>query len=244
MPMLKPSDAEPACLILSHGAGSTGEFLSRAFPARACGLATFYLDDRTGSVPTIAEQLAASAARHRQRYRRVLIGGVSIGAHAAALAATGPAAGVIDGLVLALPAWTGPAPASSPTRAAAAEVAATGPDPVLDRLGDDPRFAADWVVTELRRAWPGRGGLAVELTAAADAAAPDLADLRGIDAAALVIALTGDPFHPVAVARTWADAIPHAELVLIDRAAPGTDRAVFGRAVGAWLADAALSAPQ
>jgi hypothetical protein len=194
MPQSKPVDAGSACLILSHGAGSTGEFLSRAFPSRACGLATYYLDDRTGSVLAIAEQLAASAARHRRRHRRVLIGGVSIGAHAAALAATGPAAGVIDGLVLALPAWTGPAPAGSPTRAAAAEVAASGCDAVLDRLCDDPRFATDWVVAELRRA--------------------------------------------------WASAIPRAELVHVERQAPSTDRAVFGRAVGSWLADSALSAPR
>jgi pimeloyl-ACP methyl ester carboxylesterase len=244
MPQSKPVDAGSACLILSHGAGSTGEFLSRAFPSRACGLATYYLDDRTGSVLAIAEQLAASAARHRRRHRRVLIGGVSIGAHAAALAATGPAAGVIDGLVLALPAWTGPAPAGSPTRAAAAEVAASGCDAVLDRLCDDPRFATDWVVAELRRAWPGRSGLAAELAVAADAAAPAVADLRAIDAPALVIALSGDPFHPVGVARAWASAIPRAELVHVERQAPSTDRAVFGRAVGSWLADSALSAPR
>lgn len=242
--MPKPSDTESACLILSHGAGSTSEFLSRAFPAEACGLATYYLDDRTGSVPAIAEQLTAGAARYRRRYRRVLIGGVSIGAHAAALAAAGPAAGLIDGLVLALPAWTGAAPASSATRAAAAEVAALGSEAVLDRLSEDPRFATDWVVAELRRAWPSRCGLAEELAGAADAPAPAVADLRAIEAAALVIALTGDPFHPVAVARSWAGAIPRAELVHIGRHEPSTDRAVFGRAVGAWLADSSLSGPR
>jgi pimeloyl-ACP methyl ester carboxylesterase len=241
MRMAEPVGGAPACLVLAHGAGSTGEFLSRAFPAAACGLPTYYLEDRTGSVQSVAERLTATAARLRECYRRVLLGGVSIGAHAAALAAAQQPAGAFDGLVLTMPAWTGPAPAASPTRAAAAEVVAVGPAAVLDRLTTDPRFAADWVVAELRSAWPGRSALATELAVAADAPAPDEQTLRTITAATLVIALDGDPFHPTAVARAWAAAIPRSQLVQIGRQEPAARRAVFGHAVGAWLADRGLS---
>lgn len=237
-----PTDEGRGCLILAHGAGSTAEFLSRAFPARECGLATRYLDDRTGSVAAIARTLLIEAAQLGGRYRHVFIGGVSVGAHAAAFAAAEAPAGAIDGCVLALPAWTGPAPAASATRAAAVEVEARGSRAVLDRLAADPDLAADWVAAELRLAWSARRDLAAELRTAASSPAPSKQQLAGIGTDALVIALRDDPFHPAQVAEEWAAAIPGADLVRIARNAPAGDRAVFGRCVAAWLGDR-LSAP-
>lgn len=226
-------------LILAHGAGSSADFLSRAFPAAACGTAAIYLDDRTGRIPSIASRLTEEAARRRSQGRRVLIGGVSIGAHAAAHAAANAAAGTIDGLVLALPAWTGSPPGTTPTRAAAVEVAEVGGDAVLRRLIADPVLGGDWVVNELNRAWSGRASLAAELAAAAAGEAPTLAQLRGITAPTLVLGLSDDPFHPMEVAEEWATAIPQADLRRVSREAPGRDLAVFGRSVGAWLASQA-----
>ena len=217
-------------LVLAHGAGSTADFLRRAFPARQCGARMVPVEHRSGDVREIAAALLRAAAGCRGP---VLLGGVSIGAHAAALAALTAPPRLLAGCVLALPAWSGPAPAGSPTALAAAEVADLGPHPVLRRLLEDPSLREDWVTAELLRAWQDRPGLAAELAAAA--AAPALADLGRLAVPALVLALTGDPVHPRAVAQAWAEAIPDADLAEIERAAPGRDLAVFGRTVGAWI---------
>lgn len=230
----QPDPAGPRCLVLAHGAGSTGEFLARAFPAVACSADTMYLEDRTGSVARIAAQVLQAATAQRQRYQRIVVGGVSVGAHAAALAAAA-APEVITGCVLALPAWTGPAPAQTPTTAAAEEVARVGGEAVLARLRADPRYADDWVVAELQRAWPQRGSLGAELGTAARCPAPSQALLRRIRQPSLVLALDEDPFHPLAVARSWAGWLPNATLRVIPRQLPAADRSVFGRAVGRWL---------
>ena len=230
--------ADPAasrCLILAHGAGSSAEFLARAFPASACRAETRYLDERTGSVETTARLIAQQVAAVRSRYRCVVVGGVSIGAHAAALAAAGSRPGAIDGCVLALPGWTGPAVESNPTAAAAAQVAALGPERVLAHLLADPALGGDWVVEELRQAWADRPTLVGELAAAARGTAPTPAQLRHLPMPALVIALAEDPMHPVAVASAWRDLIPGAALAVVGRQQPGPDRAVFGRTVGRWL---------
>jgi pimeloyl-ACP methyl ester carboxylesterase len=224
----------PSCLVLAHGAGSSADFLMRAFPAAACATDTDYLQDRTGSVARIANLIIDVALARRDEYRRIYVGGVSLGAHAAALAAAAlPHA--VAGCVLALPAWTGPPPEANPTRAAAEEVARDGADAVLARLRADPRYAEDWVVQELQRAWPKRPTLAEELGTAAGSPAPSTDVLRLIVQPTLVLALDEDPFHPLAVARSWAECIPNADLRVIPRHLPARDRSVFGGAVGRWL---------
>lgn len=226
--------ALPSCLVLAHGAGSSADFLMRAFPPAACATDTDYVHDRTGSVARIADIIIDVALARRDEYRRIYVGGVSIGAHAAALAAAAlPDA--VAGCVLALPAWTGPAPEANPTRAAAEEVARDGADAVLARLRADPTYAGDWVVQELQRAWPHRSTLAAELGSAADSPAPSTDLLRRIVQPTLVLALDEDPFHPLAVARSWAEWIPNADLRVIPRHLPARDRSVFGQAVGSWL---------
>jgi pimeloyl-ACP methyl ester carboxylesterase len=134
-----------------------------------------------------------------------------------------------------MPAWTGYPEAHSPTALAAEEVARHGAEHVLQRLDDDPDLRNDWVTEELRLAWRGRPTLGQELHAAARGHAPTLEQLRRISVPVLVLGLAEDPFHPLSVARDWAQQVPGAELAILPRQAASLDRAVFGQQVGRWL---------
>ncbi|HEY4024058.1 MAG TPA: alpha/beta hydrolase [Pseudonocardiaceae bacterium] len=166
----------------------------------------------------------------------IVVGGISLGAHLAtewALANPGRCAG----LLLAMPAWHGPG-----GDAPAALAALAGADTV-DALGIDAALAsatagvAPWLAEELRRAWRRHGeDLAPSLRAAAGHPAPTTAELGLLRVPAGVAACTDDPVHPLAVARSWADALPEAALVTSTLAALGADRESLGRAtVLAWL---------
>ncbi len=243
-------------LIMAHGAGSSADFTARAFPAAGLGCADgLYLDDRTGDTAEIAAALGASAMRQLARGHDVVLGGVSIGAHAAvvaacALAANAPAAhagatpaGRLAAVLAAMPAWTGTT--DNTVRRAmgvlAAEVRVHGAGRVLDRLRRDPGLRDDWVLAELTAAWADRQTLAAELAAATGGAAPSSAQLGALGVPLLVVALADDPLHPMRVARCWSRLAPRSQLVVIDRHAPAADRAVFARAAAAPLA--ALRSP-
>jgi pimeloyl-ACP methyl ester carboxylesterase len=147
----------------------------------------------------------------------------------------GPWAG-LDGLVLALPAWTGP---PGPIAAATAASAAT-----VDRLGTAGALAAagraiPWVAAELAAAWPSYGPeLASSLRAAAAAPGPDLGELAGLDLPVGLVAFTDDPLHPCATAELWAATLPRAVLHRLALADAAPDRTVLGTAALAALAAA------
>ncbi len=166
----------------------------------------------------------------------IVVGGISLGAHLAAewaLIHPEKCAGVL----LAMPAWHGPG-----EQAPAAVAARTGADTV-DALGVDATLAsvtegvAPWLADELRRAWRRHGdGLAPSLRAAADHPAPTRAELTRLRIPTGVAACTDDPVHPLAVARSWAAALPYASLGTTTLTALGADRESLGRAtVLAWL---------
>lgn len=210
--------------VLTHGAGSTGEFVRRALPAAALGVDDVVaLDDRTGRVDEVMDLIDAAARSALARGDRVVVGGVSLGAHAAARWAVerAPADGV-DRLVLALPAWTGPPDhVAAATAAAADEIEAVGSREVLRRLAGDPAHAGDWVVAELARAWPvyGDAVLVRALRNAGSSHGPTVAVLRRITMRATVVALADDPLHPATVAREWSRALVDARLVVRPRGA-------------------------
>ncbi len=217
--------------LLAHGAGSCPEtvrgLLGPAVPAGAEAVAV----DARGGVDDVVARLADSARGHDV----VLVAGVSLGAHAAALwSARG---GRSSGLLLAMPAWTGPPDdVAALTASSAADVRARGRDAVL---ADIERTAPDdWVVAELRRGWAtydDDADLAAALLAALRSPGPTLAELARVDVPPAVVALADDPVHPEAVARAWADVIPGARLAVVSRHAPARDRGALGRAGRALL---------
>lgn len=211
-------------LVLAHGAGSCAAFLADAFPADRVGVAAAeYLDDRTGDRAAVEEALACACA---QVDGPVVVGGVSLGAHAAAalLASDHAPRNAVAGLVV-MPAWTGPPDrVAALTAAAAGALAALTPAGVLADLDSD-----DWVTPQLARAWAMRDVdlLVSELERAAVRPAPTEAELRRIGVPVALVALRSDPLHPEAVAKRWARAIPRSTLVTIARSEPAHDLAVF-----------------
>jgi pimeloyl-ACP methyl ester carboxylesterase len=174
----------------------------------------------------------------------LLVGGVSLGAHVATAWAAEQDAAALAGVLVALPAWTGPpdgAPAAAAALATAALARAGGPAAAVAaaRAG-----APRWLADELERAWAGYGpGLADALDAAAAEPAPDPAALASLDVPVGIVGLVDDPVHPLAVARTWARSLPRATMCTTTLAALGADPAVLGSAaVRAWRQASASAA--
>lgn len=141
----------------------------------------------------------------------------------------------LDGLVLALPAWTGAPGAVAAATAASADL--------VERLGTAAALAAagtavGWVAAELAAAWPAYGdGLAASLRAAAAAPGPTLAELAALPVPAGLVTFADDPLHPAAVAQEWAAAIPRAAVRELPLVAPATGRSVLAAtALGALTA--------
>lgn len=212
--------------LLLHGAGSCPETVLRllgpAVPTDAQVLAPHLV----GTVGDWVEQAAALARGHEV----VLVGGVSLGAHAAALWAAS-AQGAWP-LLLAMPAWTGPpGEVAAATAAAADDLALRGSQRVLGGLV--ALAPDDWVVDELAVGWadhPDDEALVRALRDAASSPGPDLDDLGRVRGPAAVVALDDDPVHPRTVAEQWATRIPRAALAVVPRHAPGDDRGALGRA--------------
>ncbi|MHA6795031.1 alpha/beta hydrolase [Pseudonocardia bannensis] len=173
----------------------------------------------------------------------LLVGGISLGAHVAAawaaerLGEDPGAANALAGLLLALPAWTGPAgdaPAALAARVTAAQVRRGGVAAAVEqaRAGAPP-----WLAAELARAWQGFGaGLADALDAAAAEPGPTPQALRTLDVPAGIAGLRDDPVHPLARARDWQRLLPRAALVVSALEPFGADPAVLGRAaLLGWL---------
>lgn len=220
-------------LVMAHGAGSDSGFLSQAFTAGDMGVTdTRFVDDRTGLITAVMNGLAAAATPDRP----TVLGGVSLGAHAAArlLARHDRPQHIVAG-VLVMPAWTsGPDRLADLTSAAADALAALGPEGVLAEL--DPH---DWVTPLLRTAWSRRqpSALVAELRTAALQPGPTRQELGAIEIPVVILALRDDPLHPIQVARSWQQWIPRAHIVELDRGAPDGDLAVFGRRAAEALAN-------
>ncbi|GAA4025231.1 thioesterase [Allokutzneria multivorans] len=211
--------------VLLPGAGSDDEFVRAVFecPLRALGITL------VAPGPGLPEDLVAALAEAAEA-GPVLAGGVSLGAHlAAAWAAENP--NRCTGLLLAMPAWTGLSedqPAAVAARFGAASVREVGLPEALDRAcaGVQP-----WLAAELRRSWSRHGDALPEaLDAAAETAAPTLADLSTITVPAGIAACSDDPLHPLPVAEAWHRALPSSALHAIPFSTLGADRESLGRA--------------
>jgi len=210
--------------VLVHGAGScpatAALLLAPAVPDGATPVAVTARAD----VESVVDAIAAAA----HGCRVVLVAGISLGAHAAALWTV--RGGRTDSLVLAMPAWTGaPGPVAALTERSAAEIARRGRAAVLAEIS--AAADGDWVVEELRRGWEtyDDGALVAALRAAAGSTGPTRTELAAIRTPTAVVALADDPLHPESVARTWSAAIPGAALGIVGRHEPATDRGALGR---------------
>ncbi|HST66653.1 MAG TPA: alpha/beta hydrolase [Mycobacteriales bacterium] len=221
--------------VILPGAGSSAGFVARAFgPAlRAAGYALVTPPPEPG--PGVVEAALRALDEAAATYPGVrLVGGVSLGAHLAARWAVGHPD--LDGVLLALPAWTG-----APGVVAAATAASAG---TIDRLGTDGALAAagaavPWVAAELAAAWPAYGDrLAASLRAAAAAPGPTVAELASLRVPAGLVAFADDPLHPHAVAREWAAALPRAALRTLHLADAAPDPAILGATALAALTEA------
>ncbi len=240
--------------VVAHGAGSDAGFVIRAFgrPLVEAGwrLVAFDLRGHRGSTPVVQSRRlrpadhAADLQAVAERVSASLIGGVSMGAHAAVLAATGltEAGRAPGGLLLAMPAWTGvPDAIARANLLQADEIERIGIEAALRRI---TRAYPGWVADELAGSWPHHDAAAFTavLWALGDSAAPTLAQLAATSVPAGVVALAGDPMHPAAVAARWAAALPMASLRTVTQPEIAADRAVLGRAALAALGVAATDA--
>lgn len=236
--------------VIAHGAGSRPEFVTAclARPLRAVGLRVLPVvlrghggDARTTGVG-VAEH-AADLAEAARREGATVVGGISLGAHAAAHLAVRDLLPGLSGLLLALPAWVG-----APDRVAAAnstqadELERDGLPAVVARL----RAAAPpWIAEELAASWSRHHlpALVAGLRAAAASSAPTPAELAAVGVPAAVAVATGDPLHPAGVGRAWARALPRSRCAEVDLADIGTDRESLGRALAAAWSAAGVPRP-
>lgn len=230
--------------VLAHGAGSRPAFLTAALarPLAAVGvrLVAVRLRGHGGAgagalegdlTAVLASDLAAAAVREGA----TLVGGVSLGAHAAARVAVDDLLPGLSGLLLALPAWSGPADVvAAATAAQAEEVERLGLAAVLHRVGAE---APAWVAAELRASWPAHdpGQLVALLRTAGASTAPTLDQLAAVTVPAAVAVAVDDPLHPASVGRAWAAALPSGAVREVPLRQVGEDREALGRALAsAW----------
>lgn len=214
--------------VLLPGSASTSDFVRRAFPQILHDIGVTDWTPTGGDALDMAHQLGRYVSTLPNS--SLLIIGLSVGAHAAALwASDNPRPHTR--MLLAMPAWTGPpGPVAATTAVAAQRIEDIGLREELAQLTE--QYADDWVTAELVRAWSetNPAQLVATLRATARSAAPTVDQLRGITCPTLVLGLHDDPMHPWAVARQWAENIAGAELIGLDRSEPQTDLTAFGRA--------------
>lgn len=214
--------------VLLPGSASTSEFMHRAFAEMIAQCQVLPWTPATGDARANAADLAI-ALQDLPEDEPLLIIGVSVGAHAAAWWASAEHRPQ-TGLVLAMPAWTGPADeVAAMTGVAAERIARHGIETEL--AGLQRQFPGDWVTEELVSAWATlpEAELVRTLHQTARSSAPTVELLRTITSPTLVVGLRNDPLHPWSVAQLWAKTIPAATLIGLDRDAPQEHVGVFGR---------------
>lgn len=238
-PWVSYGDARQPAAVIVHGTGSCPDFVHRCFtaPLSAVGLrlVTYPLRGHCGDLAP-GDGQGLGIGRHVLDLAEVvtdcgarIVGGLSLGAHAAALWAGNLGPGdQPDGLLLCLPAWTG-----APTEIAAANAIQADE---LDRIGLSATLArisassVDWVTEEIAASWPmhDTSGFVAALRGIATSAAPSEAQLATVDCPVGVVGLLGDAWHPAAVAARWAATLPRATLGTLTVADWGAERSLVG----------------
>jgi pimeloyl-ACP methyl ester carboxylesterase len=244
--------AGPAAVV-AHGVGSSADFVARAFgpglqaagyrlvapDLRGHGASTPLPDPAEHSLDAHVGDLTALV----DRVGAALVGGVSLGAHVAAVVA---GARTVDGLVLALPAWLGEPDATAAANAEwAAELEHAGLAATVRRISREPGVPG-WIADELRAGWSQHdpASLVAALRAVATSRAPDPTQLAAVTAPTGIVAATDDPAHPATTAQAYADRLRRAALRTCRLADVGADRRLLGRLALAALGAASVSAPR
>jgi pimeloyl-ACP methyl ester carboxylesterase len=229
--------------VVAHGAGSSAWFVADAFaaPVLAAGgrLVTYDVAGHGASRPARevgdhhldvhAEDLAAVVASVQGRV--AVVGGVSLGAHAAVRAvATAQVAGAA--VVACLPAWTGRAEVGEgPHAAVAAEVTDGGGHAVLARVREEadlPRWLREVLVRDHAR--HDEASLAAVLRSLDGGEAPSLVEVASLRVPLGVVGWPDDAAHPLAVAEAWAAAAVEGRLELLALGDLQGDLGALGRA--------------
>lgn len=232
-------DGAPAVLLL-HGVGSSSQFLTEAFatPLAQSGWRLVAADLRGHGDSTPLHDPAAHAhgchvadvAALVGRFAPQVVGGVSLGGHAAVGAAS---AGVpCRAVVACLPAWTGRAvPGEGPHAAVAEEVRRVGVATMIDRFRGDTALVP-WLREVLVRDWSRHeaASLAAALVALDGGLAPTTRELAALPVPLALVAWPDDPGHPLAVARSWEWAAPRSHLQQLSLDDVQADRTALGRA--------------
>ncbi|GAB17917.1 hypothetical protein GOEFS_042_00080 [Gordonia effusa NBRC 100432] len=221
-------------LVAMPGTGSDADYVRRAFgrAASTLGIDLIALEPTANLVGGYLDGLADAVRTHR----RILVGGVSIGASIAtswALRNTPTCAGVLA----ALPPWTGDPGESVAAASALATASALRRDglnaTVEAMVAGSPGWLADELTRSWRRLYP---DLLDQLDAAASFVGPTLAELAGLDVPLAITVATDDPIHPVGVGRSWASAAPHTALREVTLTEWGTNAALLGdNCARGWL---------
>lgn len=216
--------ADAPAWVLAHGAGSSARFLAAAFaaPVLHAGARLVVYDLRGHGASSHARRpcdhhldvhaadLAAVAASVQGPV--TVVGGVSLGAHAAVRAVTtGTRA---DAVLGCLPAWLGLSrPGRGPHAALAARITREGVGPTIAELRADHALAP-WLRATLLADYPRHDAASLEaaLCALDGAEAPSVAELRALAPPLAIIGWPDDPGHPLAVARRWRDLAPRSAL--------------------------------
>lgn len=228
-------------VVLLPGTGSDDVYLRRVFSEPLDRVGAIIAPVRPQSRNLVFGYLDALTAAAADR--RIIVGGVSLGAAVAvAWALSNPQQTI--GVLAALPPWTGDpgdAPAASSARHTAAELRRLGLTEVTRQLR---ATSPDWLADELGRSWLRQWpDLPDALEAAAGYVAPTVERLRRLRPPLGVAGAPDDVIHPIAVAREWVGAAPRAALRTVRLDLFGPDPAALGTACVEALIEAAALQP-
>lgn len=227
----------PRFAVVLPGTGSDADFARRAFtPAlQAAGIEVIAVEpDPRRVVASYVDALDAAVGQHGH----ILVGGVSIGA-AVALNWAIDQQGHVDGVLAALPAWSGD-PDDAPAAASAAFTARRLREDGLHTVSAEMRAGSPaWLGTELTKSWTSQWpDLPLALDEASAYRGPTAATLATLTVPVGICGAVDDAVHPIAVAEMWADALPAAALGLVTLDQIGADPGVLGRCAFDALAEA------